>query len=76
MCWLHLLLLVLFWSGERVSCEVERPVFCKVCIDALVVVVVVVVERWGDVVLSMVLFRGMDVRERKGGVRFLFAVST
>lgn len=41
--------------------------FCKVCIDALVVVVVVVVERWGDVVLSMVLFRGMDVREGKGG---------
>lgn len=30
--------------------------------------------RWndGDVVLSMVLFRGMDVREGKGGVRFLF----
>lgn len=75
MCWLHLLLLVLFWSGERVPCEVERPVFCKVCIDALVVVVVVV-ERWGDVVLSMVLFREMDVREGKGGVRFLFAVST
>lgn len=64
MCWLYLLLLVLFWSGERVPCEVERPAFCKVCIDALVVVVVVV-ERWGDVVLSgFVSGDGCKGRER------------